>query len=341
MELSDRKQQKQTQLNAPPAKYPITSNKEKPIFKRNKSNKIEEGYSAVDSELSKADISLVDRQNRIDPAEKTRLKLKKFYATSLFGRVYDRVLLILSILSCMEYIYGTYLHAHKRYQIIQLTWFGYFEMGLAFIFGCDWLLFFFLADRKIKFITSFYSMIDLLTIIPIWVSRYTTCPAYSSIDGIETAVIYVLCGLNPTRIMRALRIRKQLVTIEDAVDRALGEMILTISVMLLFNAALMQYLEAEIQPFHYHTWTYYLWVTTATVGYGDIAPKSDLGRVACMGMICFAIIQVPKMTNDLLDKMKLQSIYARLHHTQKVTADTISKSANILACIAYPVFSLE
>lgn len=73
----------------------------------------------------------------------------------------------------------------------------------------------------------------------------------------------------------------------------------------------MQYLEAETQPLQFHTWTYYIWVTIATVGYGDITPKSDLGRFAAMAMIGFAIIQVPKMTNELIEKMSMQSIYAR------------------------------
>jgi hypothetical protein len=48
--------------------------------------------------------------------------------------------------------------------------------------------------------------------------------------------------------------------------------------VLLSDAALMQFLERDIQQFGYHTWMYYIWVTIATVGYGDIAPKSALGR---------------------------------------------------------------
>ena len=36
------------------------------------------------------------------------------------------------------------------------------------------------------------------------------------------------------------------------------------------DAAVMQFLEHTALPYPFHTWMYYIWVTTATVGYGDI-----------------------------------------------------------------------
>ena len=41
--------------------------------------------------------------------EKFRLKVKKFMSQSSFGLFYENLLLVLSILSCFEYIYSTYL----------------------------------------------------------------------------------------------------------------------------------------------------------------------------------------------------------------------------------------
>lgn len=57
-----------------------------------------------------------------------------------------------------------------------------------------------------------------------------------------------------------------------------------------------------------------MWVTMATVGYGDVAARTILGRFAIMGMICFSIVTIPKMTNELIEKMNLQSIYARAYY---------------------------
>ena len=126
------------------------------------------------------------------------------------------------------------------------------------------------------------------------------------------------------------------------------------SLMILFFAAVLQFLESDFQPHEYHTWMYVVWITTATVGYGDITPKTTLGkcvsiqysgikllnsiilkknecsnlfnvrvctstgRIADMMFIAFAVVSVPKMTNELFEKMKLQSVYARAAYIPKV-----------------------
>lgn len=78
-------------------------------------------------------------------------------------------------------------------------------------------------------------------------------------------------------------------------------------------------------------------VTIATVGYGDVTPHTTLGRfqgvsgfivfilviykrfcmTIAMAMISFAIITVPKLTNELIEKMAQQSVYSRAHYRRK------------------------
>jgi hypothetical protein len=72
---------------------------------------------------------------------------------------------------------------------------------------------------------------------------------------------------------------------------------------------------------------YYMIVTSTTVGYGDITPKTDIGRFAAMTMISFAIITVPQMSNDLIAKINDQSPYARAHYYPKS-----SRARHVLVC---------
>lgn len=81
-------------------------------------------------------------------------------------------------------------------------------------------------------------MVDLFTVIPIWVTFNKSAPRFSDIHDFNMAIVYILFGLSTTRILRALRIHKKLILMEDEVRRRLGEMVLTITVMILFSTFL-------------------------------------------------------------------------------------------------------
>jgi hypothetical protein len=77
-------------------------------------------------------------------------------------------------------------------------------------------------------------------------------------------------------------------------------------------------------------------VTIATVGYGDVTPQTAMGRFAAMGMIVVAIIIVPQMTNELMEKLSRQSVYARASYEPKT-----HNSSHVLVCGDVTSSSLE
>lgn len=78
-------------------------------------------------------------------------------------------------------------------------------------------------------------MIDLMTVIPIFVMYRKECPAISSSNTADEVVEFILCGMQTTRILRALRLRRRFTMFEDEVQRFLANMGLNIVVMLLFS----------------------------------------------------------------------------------------------------------
>jgi len=252
-------------------------------------------------------------------------RVKKFLTLSWFGQLYENILLFCSVLSCIECIYQSYkmndehLSLSTTDRIIQLVF--------AMIFGFDWTLSFLLEDHKLLFLTNFYSLIDLLSVIPIILIYNQDMPNVNEIHTPYKAVIYALFAFDNIRILRLLRIRKKLAHIDDAVTRYLAEMFLSILSMILFFTACIHFVEFEAHYLPYHTWVYVIWITIATVGYGDITPATTQGRFLIMIIIGFSIIIIPKMTNELLEKMALQSVYMRA-----VYNPVTKRSKHILIC---------
>ncbi len=94
----------------------------------------------------------LDAASNISQIEMTRLKVKKFLAASLLGRAYMNMMLVLSVLSCFQYIYQTYLDPSKPAEANTLRHLASLELGLASLFGFDWCLALFVADHKSEFL---------------------------------------------------------------------------------------------------------------------------------------------------------------------------------------------
>ena len=115
------------------------------------------------------ELEIDDSKNETNfSVERFRQSLKKFMVTSFLGFVWDVGFLLLSCVSLISFIASTYYDHRIESQAIIKDYFDIFELVLAVLFGIDWGLSFFMADQKNEFITSFYSMVDLFSVIPTW-----------------------------------------------------------------------------------------------------------------------------------------------------------------------------
>jgi hypothetical protein len=68
-----------------------------------------QSFSAKSFDNAKIASLIEDKTKDRQPImEVIRLKLKKYFVTSTFGHIYTNVLLVLSVLSCLQYIIQTY-----------------------------------------------------------------------------------------------------------------------------------------------------------------------------------------------------------------------------------------
>ncbi len=166
----------------------------------------------------------------------------------------------------------------------------YIEIGTVAAFTLEYLLRIMVADHKLKFIFSFFGMIDLIAILPFYLTT-----------GLD------LRSIRAVRLLRLFRMFK-LVRYSGAVQRfhlafliAREELILFFCVacmLLFFSSVGIYYFENDAQPEAYSSVFQSMWwaiVTLTTVGYGDVYPITAGGRVFTFFvlMVGLGVIAVP------------------------------------------------
>ena len=76
---------------------------------------------------------------------------------------------------------------------------------------------YFVADHKAEFLKSFYSMIDIATIIPTAFTYGTVCPYPSELLTSYDTLIYIMNAASTMRVLRVLRVQRYFSMFDDPV----------------------------------------------------------------------------------------------------------------------------
>lgn len=173
----------------------------------------------------------------------------------------------------------------KTRTILQsIEWFS------VIVFSLEYLLRIYVADSKPKFIFSFFGIIDLLAILPFYLSF-----------GVDLRSLRALRFLRLFRILKLVRYNKAMNHFTSAIKSAKEEILLFIFITLIliyFSAVGIYYFENQAQPEHFSSIFDSLWwaiITLTTVGYGDVYPITVGGKVFTFFilMIGLGIVAIP------------------------------------------------
>lgn len=173
-------------------------------------------------------------------------------------------------------------------QVKSLLWI--IETTTVIIFTIEYLLRVVVADQKLKYIFSFYGIIDLLAILPFYLAM-----------GVDLRSVRVFRLLRMLRIFKLVRYSKAIRRFHRAFVIAKEELILFffVTVILLYLAAVgIYYFEGSAQPEQFKSVFHSLWwavATLTTVGYGDIFPVTPGGQIFTFFvlMVGLGIVAVP------------------------------------------------
>ena len=165
-----------------------------------------------------------------------------------------------------------------------------FELVCIVIFSLEYLIRLYIAKRKLKFIFSFYGIIDLLAILPFYLTL-----------GFDLRSARVLRFLRLFRLIKLIRYNKAIRRFQNAFMMIKQELIMfsVVSLILFYLSAVgIYYFENSVQPESFSSIFSSLWwsvVTLTTVGYGDIVPITVGGRIFTfiILMIGLGIIAIP------------------------------------------------
>lgn len=221
---------------------------------------------------------------------KWRLKLQEiiYEADTPAGKLFDVILLITIIASIILVMLESVKSIDTRFH----DFLNISEWVITILFTIEYIARIYTVKNPLKYITSFYGVIDLLSTIPKYLS-------------LIFGGVHALAALRALRLLRIFRILKlarylgasnNLVNALKASRAKISVFLFAVVIVAVILGTIMYLVEGEENGFtNIPKSVYWCIVTLTTVGFGDIAPQTPLGQfIAALVMILgYGIIAVP------------------------------------------------
>lgn len=219
------------------------------------------------------------------------------------GRFFDIVLLIAILASVAVVMLDSVLYMRLQFGDI----FYYAEWFFTLLFTVEYVLRLFSAPNRLRYVFSFFGVVDLLSVLPSYLSLV--------FGGVQYLVVIRI--LRILRIFRVLGLKaymQQAGFLASALRTSQQKIIvffLSLVLLVTIFGAIIYVVEGAENGFtSIPVSIYWAVVTVTTTGYGDMSPKTPIGQaIASMVMIAgYAIIAVPTgiFTAELARNMRPQ-----------------------------------
>jgi voltage-gated potassium channel len=222
------------------------------------------------------------------PAWRRSVHTVIFEADTPAGKLFDVTLLILIVLSIIAVMLESVEPIQQKYgSILQTT-----EWILTILFTMEYVLRIISVRKPLKYMFSFYGLVDLVSIVPTYLSLVLV--------GAQTlATVRSLRLLRVFRILKMGRFLKEAHVLKNALMAArpkIAVFLLAILTTVTIMGTIIYMIEDAAAGFtSIPRSIYWAIVTLTTVGYGDIAPETVLGQffASIIMIMGYAIIAVP------------------------------------------------
>ena len=219
------------------------------------------------------------------------------------GKLFDIVLLITILASVAVVMLDSVLYMRLQYG----TLFLYAEWFFTILFTIEYMLRLFSAPNRLRYAFSFFGIVDLLSVLPSYLSLI--------FGGVQyLLVIRILRILRIFRVLKLEAYMQQAGFLASALktsQQKITVFFLSLVLLVTIFGSIIYVVEGPENGFTSIPLSiYWAVVTLTTVGYGDMSPKTPLGQaIATMVMITgYSIIAVPTgiFTSELARNMRPQ-----------------------------------
>ncbi|MFO1337205.1 MAG: ion transporter [Burkholderiaceae bacterium] len=217
-----------------------------------------------------------------------RLYTVIFEADTRAGRWFDLAVIGAIVLSVLVVLADSVQALHQHHA----AWFSAIEWGFTLLFTAEYLARLACVQRPGRYATSFFGVVDLLAVLPTYLALLVPV-AGALID------VRILRLLRVFRILRLTRYVQEFSALADALRASRRKILVFLSfvmMMVLVSGTVMYVVEGPANGYtSIPTSMYWAISTMTTVGFGDIAPKTDVGRaIASMMMLLgWGVLAVP------------------------------------------------
>lgn len=219
---------------------------------------------------------------------RSRLHEIVFEADTRAGRAFDAMLLLFILASVAVVLLDSVAWVHARHGVVLVT----LEWVFTVLFTLEYALRLWIVQNPRGYATSFFGVVDLLAVLPTWLSFLV--PGSQNLQ-----VIRVLRLLRVFRVFKVSAYVEESTTLWRAIRASRPKIMIFLFTMMnvvVVVGAAMHAIEGPESGFQdIPTGIYWAVVTLTTVGYGDVAPQTPLGRAVAVVvmMLGYGILAVP------------------------------------------------
>lgn len=165
---------------------------------------------------------------------------------------------------------------------------------ILIVFAIEYLLRFWCAEHKLKHFFSLYSIVDLAAILPFFIGL------------LDVSFIRIFRWFRILRLIRFLEGKSLFGRISNEDGAIFARIIFTVFAIIFVYSGLIYQAEHAVNPKVFSTFldaVYFSVVTMTTVGFGDVVPISESGRLLTVLMILTGIALIPWQLGDLIRQL--------------------------------------